>query len=287
MIHLHKIEFYITNVCNLTCEDCNRFNDYNFKGWQAWNDYADIYAQWSKLITIEQPVILGGEPLLNPTVMEWVDGIHQYWGSHIQILTNGSRINQTKGLYQRMKEFKCWIGLSLHNNDDVEYILGEVDQLLSAPIVRSVGKENTKGIADIKFTDANNVDVFAWYQTEFTKSSIFRNAAGNLTLHQSDPETAHKVCAFAQNKNYHFIRGKLYKCGPVALFPEFDQQFHLDISDGDRDLINSYRPLTLENFDEYHKEFFTELDNPIPQCKFCPASNAFKTIHPILKKQNK
>jgi molybdenum cofactor biosynthesis enzyme MoaA len=42
----HKInllEVYITNVCNLSCRGCNRFNNYNFKGHQLWADHADEY----------------------------------------------------------------------------------------------------------------------------------------------------------------------------------------------------------------------------------------------------
>ena len=34
-----NIEFYITNVCNIACPQCNRFNNWNFKGHQIWKDY--------------------------------------------------------------------------------------------------------------------------------------------------------------------------------------------------------------------------------------------------------
>ena len=47
---LNYVEFYITNVCNLTCQGCNRFNSFKFKGWQKWEDYADTYKQWSEQI---------------------------------------------------------------------------------------------------------------------------------------------------------------------------------------------------------------------------------------------
>ena len=288
-IPFHKIEFYITNVCNLACEDCNRFNDYNFKGWQAWDDYADIYAEWSKLISIEQPKILGGEPLLNPSVMSWVDGINSLWNRSVQILTNGTRLNQVNGLYERMKDHRCWVGVSLHNIDEADYIADQITSLLEDPVQKIPGDDPDPFIkrynASYVFANSARMRIPVWTQNEFTPSAITRNQQGNLTLHQNDPIAAHNVCGFAQNKNYHFIRGKLYKCGPAALFPEFDEQFHLALSDNDRDLVNSYRPLTLENFAEYHKEFFAELDNPIPQCKFCPVQITSKLIHPILKKK--
>ena len=65
-------EFYIINVCNLACPGCNRFNDYNFTGYQRWEDYADAYKQWAEQVDIGNIGILGGEPLLNPTFMAWV-----------------------------------------------------------------------------------------------------------------------------------------------------------------------------------------------------------------------
>ena len=286
-IRLNKVEFYITNVCNLDCADCNRFNDYNFRGWQSWEKYADIYAEWAELIKIEKIVILGGEPLLNPTLLGWITGMESFGSGSVQILSNGTRLNSVKGLYDTVRDIRkvrSWIGISVHNLSELDLIIKEVEQFLTAPITKVVGRGNTDFDSDLSFIDANKVRIDLYMQNEFTTSAILPKG-NRLTLHNSDPVTAHSACAFVQNKNYHFIHGKLYKCGPVALFPEFDQQFNLDISDDDRVLLNSYRPLTLENFDEYHKEFFENLDNVIPQCKFCPAVSTFKIIHPILKKQ--
>ena len=53
---LDYVEFYITNVCNLTCQGCNRFNSFKFKGWQKWEDYADTYKQWSEQIEFRESV---------------------------------------------------------------------------------------------------------------------------------------------------------------------------------------------------------------------------------------
>lgn len=283
-IVIPKIEFYITNVCNLTCQGCNRFNDYNFKGWQSWNDYADIYAKWGQLLDIQQVVILGGEPLLNSTVVNWARGLKNVWGRRTQILSNGTRLNHVSGLYEACLDLDVWVGISIHNNDEQDYFFDEVKKFLKGPITHVQGRSNNSYHADHCFTDANNVSIPLWRQNEFTEGAIKRTADGKYKLHNSDPELAHSVCSFAAYKNYHFIHGKLYKCGPVALFSEFDEQLDLGLSEQDRELIKSYRPLTLENFEEYHKEFFANLDNPIPQCKFCPESHRYETIYPIIKK---
>ncbi len=48
-----KVEFYITNVCNYTCDNCNRFNNHKFSGWQRWSDYEGIYRQWAERIELQ------------------------------------------------------------------------------------------------------------------------------------------------------------------------------------------------------------------------------------------
>jgi organic radical activating enzyme len=284
-IKLNKVEFYITNVCNLTCAECNRYNNYDFKGWQRWSDYSAIYQRWSELLEINHVVIMGGEPLLNSTICDWALGLKKlkFTNAAIQILSNGTRINHVPNLYQTLSNpSDSWLGITIHNHDEMDSIMYEIETFLQAPVKKLVGPENNRFGAPYCFVDNNRVEIPIWIGTDFVKSAIVRNG-DKLTLHNSDPIAAHGICNFALSKNYHFIKGKLYKCGPVALLPEFDQQLGLDISDQDRDLLNSYKPLTLENFESYHKEFFDHLDNPIPQCKFCPSQSDNYKIWAIRK----
>lgn len=283
-ISIKKVEFYITNVCNLTCEYCNRFNNLNFKGWQDWNDYKDTYARWSDLLEIDQIVVMGGEPLLNPSICDWATGLSKTWGRGVQILSNGTRINHVKNFYDTLRNYNVWIGVTLHNLDHAESIIAEVERFLQPPINKISGKENNAYGAEILLIDSNKVKIPFWITDSFLQNAILRDNNGVWTLHDSDPVAAHEICGFAQGKCYHFIRGKLYKCGPVALLPELDTQIGLQLSQQDRILLTSYKPLTLENFDSYHEEFFDKLDDPIPQCKFCPSYGGGGKIYAINKK---
>lgn len=296
-LFLPNVEFYITNVCNLTCTNCNRFNDYDFKGWQRWSDYESLYEQWSKKLRLQRVTILGGEPLLNPTVMDWVDGINRLWDKPVNLLTNGTRLNHVPDLYNRLNQYtpsnmtKNWIGVSLHNANDRERCFEEIRKFLKGDIkyVHKDDPENennayTSG-GTHAFVDSNRMKVCVWEYDEFHTSAIVRNKFGQLTLHNSDPVQAHKVCGFAMFKCLHFIRGQLYKCGPSALFPEFDQQHPLAISAEDRVLINSYRPLTVDAIDTEGYDFIND-NNPIPQCKFCPVEFSMTKLQAVTKKKN-
>jgi hypothetical protein len=287
----NKIEFYITNVCNLTCKNCNRFNNHNFKGWQRWADYETIYAQWAGLVDIPAIVILGGEPLLNPTVVEWVHGLNRIFKCDVEVLTNGTRLTKTPGLYEAMQtrsprnNAQNHIGISLHRLDDWDEIKSEIQEFLLGPITEYgplVNFPRSRWGSDYTAVDVNGVTINVAVSDHFGQSAVIP-VSNKFMLHNNTPEAAHRACGFAQYKCYHMIRGKFYKCGPVALFPEFDLQHSFDIQSDDRALINLYQPLTIDNFAEFNQEFFEKLDNPIPQCKFCPSSNVAEKIYPVRK----
>jgi len=279
-----NIEFYITNVCNLSCNNCNRFNDHDFRGWQRWSDYAEQYQQWSKHVRLQRITILGGEPLLNPSICDWIDGINQLWNKAVQVLTNGTRINHVPDLYNRISKFqdpkhpwiKNWIGISLHNENDREACFVEINKFLQHPVTYykstdplNVDQCHTWG-ADHAFVDKNGIRVHVWEYDSFYKSAVQKNSLGRFSLFNNDPAQSHNDCGFVQYKCYHFIRAKLYKCGPVALFPEFDQQHNFDISSQDRELLHSYLPLSVNEFESRGQHFLNHIDDVIPQCKFCP-----------------
>ena len=284
---LNKIEFYITNVCNLTCEDCNRFNNFKFSGWQRWQDYAEIYAQWAKKITFNKITILGGEPLLNPTICDWILGINNTWDKPVQILSNGTRLNHVDGLYNAIANRRNWIGVSLHNVNEFDGFEKEVYKFLKGSIKKKVDENFTdnKKFSSFSYTytDNNGAMVSVYCQDSFINTPLIQTAPDQFKLYNNDPVKSHSVCGFAIHKNYHFIKGKFYKCGPSALLPEFDQQFNINLSDEDRKLLHAYQPLSVDHYDEQGTEFFDKLDQPIPQCKFCPHEISAKKIFPISK----
>jgi hypothetical protein len=248
---------------------------------------------------------MGGEPFLNPTLGDWISGINDIFGIEVQVLTNGTRFQQSKNLYEKFlyysKKNQCQnhIGVSLHDVNQLDQLQDDIADFLQAPIkVFSKGHVDNKWNSDWHIKDANGVIVNVYIVDQFSNSSLIPiykinrldseinfspKPAKIFKLHNSDPDAAHQTCAFARFKSYHFIRGRLYKCGPVALMPEFDQQHRLEISESDRELLNSYRSLGVDNFENYYQEFFDKLDQAIPQCKFCP--NTFEThkIFPIKK----
>ena len=291
----NKVDFYITNVCNLTCQNCNRFNNFDFRGWQRWSDYEDQYQQWGKLVNLKVVTIMGGEPFLNPTLVDWVQGINRVFGIEVQILTNGTRFRHAPGLYDALLSDGSvhphnHIGVSLHNPDQFDKLKQDILYFLKGPVqIYSKGHEKNHWNSDYQFVDRNGIIVNVHNVDTFHSAAINHSWKINqqmqkvFVLHNSNHELAHANCGFVQFKSYHFIRGKFYKCAPVALMPEFDLQHQIYMSEQDRTLLNSYKPLSIDNFETYNQEFFSQLDQPIAQCKFCPEKYKFQKIFPVTK----
>lgn len=270
-VYRHPVEFYITNVCNLTCQGCNRFNNYKFSGFQKWTELEEVYSKWAEEITLTTIGILGGEPLLNPEYMLWLKGLRNLWPkAGICTTTNGYRLNQVKGLYEHLLEHKqkSLISVGIHNKKDKSKIMDNVKNFLVGPIEYEFNNENPCH-EYMMLKDANGVRLRVEYNWWFHQGALIKNPeSGKLTLHQSDPVKAHEICH--SKYCHHFMDGKLYKCGAVALFPEFDAQHNLELSAEDRELMNSYSPLTASDSFETKMQFLQDLPNMIPQCRFCP-----------------
>ena len=275
-----RLEFYITNVCNLTCNGCNRYNNYKFSGFWPWVEAEPVLRAWAEKIDVRHPVILGGEPLLHPDIVQWINGLREIFPNYsgVQVQSNGTRIDCVRGLYEALDPgVGNWLGISLHNPDDLEEIFARVRNFLGPTVQESQNKDDPIG-SDYQFINDRKLKIHAWMSNKFVQSNIIELPNGGYTLYSSDPDLAHKNCTFRRFKNYHMIRGKIYKCGPAALMPEFDQQYTLNISSEDRDLLHSYQALSLDNYDSIGAEWLANIDQVIPQCKFCPETYEYKPI---------
>jgi organic radical activating enzyme len=320
MLQLDYVEFYITNVCNLNCPLCQRFNNYNFKGHQKWADFKQIYAEWAKVINVKTISIIGGEPLLNPDFQDWLLGIRALWpNARIEIATNGTQLHKWSELYHIVKsDTNIHIRISLHGGKSEQMVQQSVSKFYNnaqlVPVweyewvntwnvikadnwpncnssndfyqlsedIKSECSLNynldpanwRKTFIDHEYTDQAGVKILYIKEDIFFERTIIVNSADRkITLQNSKPEEAIKVCGFAINKCSQFVAGKLYKCHAVALLPEFIKQFPVTVSDDDLSLLSSYKPANYNWHADELKQFIEDIDNRkvIPQCKFCPA----------------
>lgn len=240
------VEFYITNVCNLSCRGCNRFNNYNFKGHQYWDDWAEEYEAWSKRLILPRITIMGGEPTLNPDLEKYASNLRRLWPDAVIMV-------QTNGTYQRPEhleffhehKYRVGFGLSLHD-----------------PASANKLKEDWQH-------HAGPIEAYTFHQSAVIEKN------GQYTLHNSDPKEAFNACDMKHDHTMY--KGKLYKCPFMAVISDFDAQFHLDLTDEQRQLLNSFKPLSADCSEEELQAFVADKDKHIPQCQFCPQNLKWHT----------
>jgi organic radical activating enzyme len=283
---LNYAEVYITNVCNYSCTHCQSLNNFAFKGHQLWKDYQDEYTALSNRIDIDIIQIIGGEPTLNPDFEKWVEEISKLWpSSKLQIATNGSRLDKLNNkIYQTLLKHKGTLWITCHDLELYDKFLDFSKSFLNKIVSDT---DNTDGYdwktdyeksktdpavilrtISRKLIDDHGVEVILDWSQAFVPSVVDVVDRHCLKMnYNSDPIEAHDICYF---KTCHQInKGKLYKCPLVSVLPDFLDQFDVTMSNDDRTIAYSYQPLSVN--DNNVAEFVTNINQPIPQCKFCPS----------------
>lgn len=341
--------FYITNVCNFNCTDCNSFNNYHFTGKYKWADYAETYKKWSEIFDVGRWEVSGGETMTSNDWIDWVKGINELWPDnegHIQ--SNGSLIDKNRDKLRQLYDIqaksngKVRLRYSLHNLHRFDELISEVKEYLgpswtihtkenfeqnflndynnikaeSWPSISNFNdwhnlieniknecrdvfnlspetaavtqlsqlikrfKENfdTANMDVIEFTNHENVNVHIMFENMFYPASVrFDHDTKIFSVLNSDPDAAHYAC---QNKCGRrdgldipaFVDGKLYKCLTSRVLPDFDRQYHIQMSDSDRAVLHSYLPASIDMSDIELEDWFYNLPNKIKNCKFCPTN---------------
>lgn len=144
--HLGSITFYITNVCNFNCDNCNYLNNYPVKGHQRWKDNKDNCLLWSEKFDPCRIFVLGGEPMLNPDFLLWIEGLAQIWPkAEIRINTNGSSFDRWPNLYEILLKYKGRITISIsgHNQNFRTKEIETIKNFLKGSITKRPSKEKS------------------------------------------------------------------------------------------------------------------------------------------------
>lgn len=143
--------FYVTNVCNFNCQDCNSYNNYHFSGVTKWRDVAETYAKWSEIFDPGYWEVCGGEIMTSPDWLDWVKGVNDLWPNHYgRILTNGSLFDKNKDkldeLYTIMakSDGKIQFRISLHDRSRFDETFAWIKDFLG-PSWHPHSKENFEG----------------------------------------------------------------------------------------------------------------------------------------------
>jgi organic radical activating enzyme len=274
MIKIPFVEFYITNVCDLACENCNRFNNFQRKGRVDWDESQ--YTEFAKHLDIETVSIIGGEPLNHPGIIDYIKGIRKLWPkTNIIITSNGLAINRRKHLYEYCITYGVMLEISFHDVDNVDkVIMNEIDLFTKnngiawqGPLtetVHHIDRNNNPFTSEAQYMRDQK-----GFRIDFTPAHVFGSCAverfdGNIPMpHNSDPKEAYHQCGLKNSPTFH--NGMFYKCGMIAAGKEFATEYKAQ--EHWRELFE-YKPVSPEDLSTngWQQDFY----RAEPVCRLCP-----------------
>lgn len=212
--YLDKVEIMITNICNLNCTNCNRYNNFTFSGFRTWEDSKLDFERWAEQLDVGHWVIIGGEPTTNKDFREWIAGIHNLWpNSTGHLETNGTLLSSSdRELYNLLKSTngKVHINIGLHNESWREKIKTFALDFLEGPVYQHSFKsfEDTfiQSYNDIKSdTWAECKSVSDWYTLDDAIKeeceTVYKLNPENLRIKILDDELSHLDIISIGDKN--------------------------------------------------------------------------------------
>jgi organic radical activating enzyme len=270
------MEFYITNHCNLNCNNCNRFNNYNFRGHYDYKSYLDTYQEWAELLDPYRITIIGGEPLMHPDLEGWAKTIKELWPNAIRnISSNGTLLLKKPNLYNILKNYGFELTISVHNLKWMEPLLNDLDKFYPGDYSLTEDPDDKQLFAKTAIDD-NNVKIVIYKFNNMHQSAVYVGKNSRLHVHNSNPTVAHAQCD--GSTCHHMINGKLYKCGVEALIREFSNQFNLELTPEQRTIVESDVGVTIDQAKENLDNFVSRMNSPIPHCTLCPEKYIYQGI---------
>jgi organic radical activating enzyme len=229
-----KFDVHLTEHCNLNCKSCSHFSSLAPKEFAD----VDVFEKDMKRITelfqkkIYKICLLGGEPLLHPQLLDFVNIAYKYAPkTERQLITNGLLLlKQNNEFWRIFRETNTIINIT---NYPVNIKYEEIKTKCKS--------ENVQLILEPVIKD------FKKYDYDFNGSqSIKKN---------------YKYCSDAINCA-QLNNGRLCLCQQVAYIHHFNNYFDLNLEITDKDYIDIHKAKSKRSVLKYMR-------NPIPFCKYC------------------
>jgi organic radical activating enzyme len=255
-------EVMLTQACNIACVGCTNYSDLSHKGWLSWHDGMKQLLPWLDRIDIPDFGIIGGEPLLNPEVRQWIKGLRNLLpDTQLRFSTNGLLLAKNLDVIDLCHDVgNVVFKITKHINDNnLDNVIDKIKSKFDWEPVTQYGIN--------RWRTSNNLRLQINQPTMFIKT--FVGNYENMRPHHSNPSEAFSICC--QQTCPLLYKGKLFKCSTTALLEDVLIRFNnpnykewktylnygLGPDCNDNELINF-----VNNFGKSHS-----------MCSQCPTSN--------------
>jgi organic radical activating enzyme len=261
----------VTQVCNLICQGCSTYSDIDQKGYVSWNDGLSQIEPWLERVTFDHFGLMGGEPLINPHIHDWLIGIRKLMpNTTIRFPINGTLLHKHLDIVDLLSEMGNVIfKITVHIQDaqienSIEYVLNKYSW---KPI-------NEYGVD--RFVTNNNFKFQVNRPKTFYKT--FQNDYTNAHPYNSLPEDAFIVCH--QKECPLLINGRIYKCSTSGLMNSVLNKFNNPNADAWKIYLdnNNNGSIGLDSTDLEIQNFIKNIRQPHSTCSQCPDAKSLVTL---------
>ena len=231
---LKSISVHLTEHCNLNCAYCDHNCPVAEQGFSDIDQFEYDFIILSKLTNgqVEQIKLLGGEPLLNPDIIHYMQIVRQYIPiSFIRIITNGILLTKMgKSFWQACKDNNIAIGISQY---PIKIDFDEIYEIATN----------------------HSVEVYLEGREQNFFYNLKYDLSGSQDIYQSYEGCDTKNCTFLKD-------GKLYLCPQIYCSKYLEKYFGVNFSISKDDF------LVLDKFNNVN-EILDFISHPSPFCRYC------------------
>lgn len=253
------VETMITQACNISCVGCTNYSDLVHRGYLTWQQGRAEIESWLKRVDIPDFGILGGEPLMNPEVRDWIIGIRKLLpNSQIRFTTNALLLERNFDIVDLLAQVgNVVFKIAIHERtSELEAVVQRVmDKFAWEPVVE-YGVHRYRTHNNFRFY-VRRPDIF--YKT-------FVGNYENMRPHNNNPADAFKICC--QQTCPLLYNGRLYKCSTSGLLQDVLQRFNYPNQDQWQPYMQS--GLLPDCNDQALQEFLDNFGKPNTVCRQCP-----------------
>ena len=254
------VETMITQVCNLSCLGCTNYSDIKHSGYVSWNEGKKQIESWLARLHINDFGIMGGEPLINPEVREWLIGVRELLpDSQIRFTTNGELLYKNFDILELAHDIgNVVFKVTVHRNNQVlEDTIEKIFDLYKWEPVDEYGIK--------RFKTTNNLRFQINRPTTFLKT--YKNSYENMEPYDSNPTDAFKICV--QQQCPLLYNGRIYKCSTSGLLESTLEKFNWPNKDKWAPYLDS--GIGPHDSNSTITEFISNFGKPEKLCRQCPS----------------
>ena len=251
-----------TQVCNLSCAGCTNYSDLTHSGYVRWADMKQQLESWLAVIDIPDFGIMGGEPLVNPEIRQWLQGVRELMpNSQIRFTTNGLLLDK----YFDVVDLAHDVGnivfkITVHQDTaEIENTIDRIFKRYNWEPVTEYGIRRWAGANGVRF-QVNRPDVFL---------KTYQGTYADMRPWNNNPADSFDVCI--QQTCPLLYQGRIYKCSTQGLLKDTLAKF-------DNPNLDLWQPYLLDGIspdsdDIVIRSFIDNFAKPHSMCSMCPSSN--------------